>query len=347
MPVTLYAPGTRKGNRYWMARVLVDGRRVEVSTGSAGKAEARRFAADLEQRMLAERAPQRGGPVSFAQAARLYAEFRGLDLEGRDNDPQRRVEIRAINRLTALIGKRLIAELGQSDLVMAANRLFPDTSPATRNRWAIKPGAAILHYAAEQKLCGWERIRKFKESRPQTRAVSVDLAAELVAAAAQGPMGGPRRLLLVWLFRMGTRITDTLQLHWEDNVNLMRQTVHLHIGKADQWTELPLHPEVFEVLAAVPAAEQTGRLFPWATRSGVYRWLRPLAAELGVAFTPHMARHSVGTWLNESGAGLRTIMAALFHHDPQSSIRYQTADVEIVRAAARNFAPITGKRGAA
>jgi hypothetical protein len=40
-----------------------------------------------------------------------------------------------------------------------------------------------------------------------------------------------------------------------------------------------------------------------------------------------------------------TIMAALFHRDPQSSIRYQTADVEIVRAAAAHFAPITKRAG--
>lgn len=54
---------------------------------------------------------------------------------------------------------------------------------------------------------------------------------------------------------------------------------------------------------------------------------------LGLAFTPHMARHSLGTWLNAQGAGLKTIMAALGHADPKSSMRYQTADVEIVRQA--------------
>ena len=142
--------------------------------------------------------------------------------------------------------------------------------------------------------------------------------------------------MLVWLFRMGTRISDTLQVRW-DAIDLQRQTVRLRIGKADNWTELPLHPELVELLAAIPHAERAdnpgGRLFPWTQKSGVYRWLRPLVREMGVAFTPHMARHSLGTWLNEGGAGLRTIMGALHHRDPQSSIRYQMADVEIIRAA--------------
>ena len=51
-----------------------------------------------------------------------------------------------------------------------------------------------------------------------------------------------------------------------------------------------------------------------------------------------MARHSLGTWLNASGAGLKTIMAALGHTDPKSSLRYQAADIETVRAATLKLA---------
>lgn len=341
MPFALYAPGTRKNNRFWIAHVNVDGRRVELSTKTTSKNAAKQFAQQVERQMLAQGPPKRGDVVSFAQAARLYAAFRGLDLD----DPlaqrgQLRVEAGAINRLVALLGKQPVGELGHPDLVAAANQLFPTQSPATKNRWVIKPGAAILHYAAEQKFCGWERIKKFREKKAKTRAVSVDVAAALVAAAPDGP----KRLLLVWLFRQGTRISDTLQLSWEENIKLAGQRVYMPIGKAQgEWAEFALHPEVFEMLAAIPAAARQGRLFPWATKSGVYRWLRPLARQLGVGFTPHMARHSVGTWLNETGAGLRTIMAALHHRDPQSSIRYQSADVEIVRAAIGGFAPLTRK----
>jgi integrase len=343
MPFVLYAPGTRKNNPYWIALINIDGRQRERSLGTKSKREAQQVAALLEGEMTAQaannRLPKRGEAVSFAQAARLYAQFRQIDL---DNPAaargQTRVEIRAINRLVAELGKQEIAGLGQADLVAAAERLLPGRAPATKNRWVVKPGAAILHYAAEQKLCGWERVRKLKETRPQTRAVSRDGAAELVAAAPDGP----RRLLLVWLFRHGTRISDTLSVRW-DNIDLARQTVSLRIHKVNEWTELPLHAEVVERLAAVPEGERAGRLFPWTQKSGVYRWLRPLARGLGIAFTPHMARHSVGTWLNAEGAGLRTIMSALHHADPQSSVRYQAGDVEVVRAATARFAPLTKK----
>jgi len=49
--------------------------------------------------------------------------------------------------------------------------------------------------------------------------------------------------------------------------------------------------------------------------------------------TPHMARHFGGKHLNAGGAGLKTIMGALDHADPTSSIRYQDADLDIVRSA--------------
>ncbi len=120
-------------------------------------------------------------------------------------------------------------------------------------------------------------------------------------------------------------------MRWED-IDLDRQVVTIHVHKTDRVRVFPLQPPVVDLLRA--EGPRVGRLFPWVRANDVYLWLRPLTHRLGVEFTPHMARRSLGTWLNESGAGLRTIMAALGHDSVQASIRYQTADVEIVRAAA-------------
>jgi hypothetical protein len=342
MSVKLYPPGTRKGNTQWLAIIRVGGRPHERALGTASKREAQQVAALIEAQMVAEAAagqqPKRGDVVTFAAAARLYAAYRGLDLDnpGVHRGPHR-TEVKAINRLVERLGKQPVGEIGHPELVAAANALLPAAAPATRNRWVIKPGAAIVHYAAEQRFCGWERIKKFKEPRPKTRAVAFDAAAALVNAAPPGP----RRLLLLWLFRHGTRITDTLQLRWGDNIDLERQRVTMWIGKPDKPSVKLLHPEIVEMLGAIPEGERTGPLFPWRTKSGVYRWLRPLAKRAGVKFTPHMGRHSVGTWLNEAGASLRTIMDALDHSDAASSIRYQAADIDVVAAVTARFARLT------
>lgn len=87
--------------------------------------------------------------------------------------------------------------------------------------------------------------------------------------------------------------------------------------------------KAWEANAPEPIVRE-GWVFPWRTKSGVYAWLRPLRQALGVTFTPHMARHSVGKRHNDAGAGLRTIMARLGHQDVKSSIRYQAEDIEVV-----------------
>lgn len=69
-----------------------------------------------------------------------------------------------------------------------------------------------------------------------------------------------------------------------------------------------------------PPEARCGPLFPWSDRTSVYRWLRPLSQQtLGQRFTPHQARHNLGTWLANDNATRRTTMSALGHADPKSS----------------------------
>lgn len=324
----LIAPGKRKGNKYYLARASVGGRDVEVSTKTRDLAAARRFAKELDRKIAEGDLPGPGETLTLARAAELYSEYR---------DPAK-ADRERIARLVAVLGRKPVADIRQADLVRAANALHGGKQPSTKNREVLRPAASILHYAARNGFCPWLRIELFREARPKTRAVSVEVAAALIAAVETGP----RQLFLLWSFRQGTRISDTLRVRWSD-IDLPRQTVRLWIGKTDEWMEAPLHPEVFEQLAAIPGGDRIGRLYPWTQKTGVYRWLRPLTRSLGLEFTPHMARHSLGTWLNESGAGLRTIMAALGHADPKSSIRYQAADVEIVRAASEKLRGFSGE----
>jgi integrase len=328
MPLTLIPPGKRKGNRFYIARGKVGERDIEVSTKTRDKAAARRFAQELERRLIASDPPRPGEAVTFAAAADIYIAYR---------DPSA-TDRRHIGRLKRALGTKLVGDIRQADLVAAADLLAPGLTAATRNRKVLRMAAAILHYAAENDYCDWRRVKLFKEPEPQTRAVSMDVAAELIMAAPEGR----QRLLLLWLFRQGTRISQTLSVSWPD-IDLPQQTFRLYDKKGQRWRTFPLHPEVFEELAAIPEPERTARPWPWKEKMGVYRWLTPLTKKLGISFTPHMARHSLGTWLNQSGAGIKTIMAALGHQDVKSSLRYQAADIEIVRAATKKLGEFMGK----
>jgi integrase len=338
MSFTLIAPGERKRNPYWLARGQhpVTGRSVEISTKTRDKAAARRFAQEIWIGLAKSSPPRPGEAISFERMARLYAEFKDLDLDDpKSNLGRMRDDAVRLNRLIAVLGRDMVSDIGQARIVEVANQLCPGLSPATKNRDVVTPIAAALHYAAECEYRPWLRVRRFREAQPETRAVTMGIAAKLMTAASEGP----QQLLLLWLFRHGTRITQTLGIKWSD-ISLTEQTFRLYDKKARKWQVFPLHPEVFEQLAEIPGSDRTGNLWPWSSKASIYHWTGPLAAKLGIKFTPHMARHSLGTWLNAQGEGLRTIMAALGHNNPKSSVRYQAADVELVRAASKRVGAI-------
>ena len=85
-----------------------------------------------------------------------------------------------------------------------------------------------------------------------------------------------------------------------------------------------MHEATFEALASTPLPRRD-RVFPWTDRQLVYKWLRPLCQRLGVAFTPHMARHNFGGLLREAGATNRDLVDLGTWTSEKSTARYQHA----------------------
>lgn len=338
MSISYYPPGSRKGNKFFVAIIKAGGRRKEIGTKALTKTDARRVAEAVEREMLIYQVPRAGAVVTFAEAARRYAAFKQLDLDAIEAlTARQREDAKRIHKLIAVLGKERLRDISHATLVNAANRLHGHHTAQTKNREVMTPAASILHYAAKNGWCAWLRVDLFKQPKPKTRAVSFEVASALIEAAPEGP----KRRLLLWLFRQGTRISDTLRVSWAD-IDLTRGTVRLHISKTDTWTEHPLAAEMVEELAAIPPAQRSGWLFPWRDPSSVRCWLTPLAQQLGLHFTPHMARHSLGTWLSQDNATLRTIMQTLGHADAKSSLRYQGTDIETVRAASARLPRLRG-----
>jgi integrase len=305
------------------------GTQYEVSTRTADKKLAQRRLVELREKILAA-APPAGKRITFAQAAELYSAFR------RPKPPEQK----RLDKVVGELGQQRVDEITHADLVAAANRLFPGQAPSSLNRNCLDVAAAVLHYAAANGYCEWLRVKKFKASRPQARAAQPDAVERLLVVTT-----GRRHLLLLWLHHQGMRISQTIGVQWEQ-LDLDEGVVQFFDAKGPRWRTIPLQAEVLDQLREVQEEKRTGRVFPWSTRQNVYRWLRPLVRELGVTFTPHMARHALGKALNADGAPLRTIMAALGHDDARSSIRYQDVEVEVVRAAAAKTPrlKLSGKR---
>jgi integrase len=138
------------------------------------------------------------------------------------------------------------------------------------------------------------------KSIARSRALRKEDAARLIAAA-----DGKLKLLLVFLFLQGWRISDALRLRWQD-INLRETNVQYHVSKTDDWLTVPLHTTVLDMFRN--EAPGIGRVFPWGSKRAFYRVLKPLCEKTGIYFTPHMARHSFGTWLGHQGASTKEIM---------------------------------------
>lgn len=298
---------------YWYVRGTINKRSICASTKTRDKAAARRFKNELELK-LAQTSNRKSRPVTFREAAALYLEYRHPSRADRQH----------IERLCAVIGDYLLADVRQHVLVDAATAIYGHCAPETRNRQAITPASSVLHYAAENDLCPYIRVRKFKEKRPEPRALSKEGARRLIEAAT-----GQMKLILVFLFSQGWRISDVIHLLWKE-VNLAEATVKYHVSKTDEWLTMPLHLKVLDMLRA--EQKQVGKVFHWGNKSNFYRDLRPFCASVGIHFTPHMARHSFATWLSQDGANLKEIMQAGGWSDHKSVLRYTKIDEKQVRA---------------
>jgi len=321
MSLRLYPPGTR-GHKHYYVRGSYKGVLIEKSTGETDKKRGDEFRKELQNRLSKTTVIDAADAFTFAQAAQQYINWR----KPSDRD------IYFIERICSVIGGKFIDEIKQSDMVLAADVLYPADKfkASTRNRAVTRMFAAVMHYAHDNGSCPYLRVKAFREPTAATR-YTADATEQWLHMALRGdPV---KRLLVLWLFRQGDRISDVLGIRYED-CDTESMFVNRHISKTDSYTTQPLDPIISRYLARQIKRGATGKIFTrWSSRHSVYNWLRPLCQGLGVSFTPHMARHTLGKRMSDAGVSLRPIMDKLGHRSVASSMRYQRGDIEGVRAA--------------
>ncbi len=323
MPYKLFPPGHR--GPCWYARGTDSTGPFEVSTGKDAKRDATRW---VEEVFLPSRARRRvpgiGETVGFADAARFYKAAK---------PHLSRSDIRKIDAIAAEIGDIDCRLVNHARLVEAADALKPGLKPSTQNRYVIGPGAAVLHYANENKWCEYQRIRKLKESRKSPRSPATpDTMAKLFEHLEDPPhelapqWNGVdpnlpyKRLLLALLFETGLRLGHLLSVVWT-NIHLPDGRIGVAIPKSDELALVPISAVTVAMLANLPDAEKTGRLFPWSTRRGVYAWLDRVRKRAKVHYTPHLSRHALATAAQDIPDKKAAELGVWL--DPRSLHRYQ------------------------
>jgi integrase len=315
MPLKLIEPGQRKGNKFYLVRGTLDGKPVEVSTKEKTRRAAQRFLDGLPA-LLRSLGDIRRETATFGDAIDLYSAWRS---PGRNDH-------RYLAALRRKFGDKLLSGITPAGLIQAANELYPAGEAATKNRNVLVPAAAALHHAAESQLCGWIRVKKFKEPLPEARGIDPALAAIAMAEAT-----GALKLLLTWLFLVGTRISETLGGRLE-HLDRKAATIRLKIGKDDEWHVYPLPRAVMKLL---PKGE-AGWVFPWRTRGGADKHRRKLCKAIGIKFTFHQCRHTFGSSIVNAGSSLDPLP---HWRDPKSRARYGRPDIARVREVMALSAP--------
>jgi site-specific recombinase XerD len=301
----LYPPGKRGPS--WYFRFDFKGRRLERPTGELDRESAERYViqylADLYK--AKEQQAARREIVTFADALAAYRAFK----------PPRAVDEPLFDKLEQRLGDTAVTDIDHSLLVDTANALYFRRSNATKNRSCLVPAAAVLHYAASQRWCDWLRVPLFKVPlKTNRRPASTDDVMRLLAE-----VDGPKWLIIAVIFETGLRITDALYLtadRGEGKVNAVR------IAKTDDWMQ-PFFSEELEAKVAASERYDGDHLFPWRTRSGVYKWLLPLRRRLGIHWHPHLSRHALATELLRRGVPDRDAAAYGGWADTKSLHRYQ------------------------
>jgi len=161
-----------------------------------------------------------------------------------------------------------------------------------------------------------------------------------------------RRALLMTVYGTGMRRSEVVRLKVCD-IDSKRMIIRVVQGKGGKDRDLPLSPELLEILRAYwrwrkpkeylfpSRGERRGPDVPLSDKT-VWHVCGDAAQKAGITkhVTPHTLRHSWATHLLEAGTDLRTIQMLLGHGDLETTARYIHLSREHLHAAANPLAKL-------
>lgn len=319
MPLKLVPPRPGRTPHYHIRGTYL-GHYVDRSAKTERRAVAYRVLKDIERQI--ERGAFAAPGPSFAAAALAYMRHGG--------------ERRPLRKLLRYFGELPLAEIDQAAIEAAAEALFPDAAPATRNREVFTPVSAVLKHAGID-----FRLRRPKGSRGQQIDAWLwpEDAARLFSAAAK--LDREFGVLLVLLCYTGLRLSEALSLRCDD-VRVGENYARVMQRKTGVPRGVYLPPCAVEALAEHPRGIDRGgeRLFRFAKSGHLYKLLRAAAGAAGIEFPAraafHLFRHTFATWMRRyAGRDVQGLVATGAWRSEQSAARYaHVVPSEDARAAA-------------
>jgi len=189
----------------------------------------------------------------------------------------------------------------------------------------------ILEYGVAAGLKG----PKLPSSLP--RALSYEETEKLLV---EGPENGKHyqrdRLILELLYGSGLRVSELIDLNWE-NIETAQRMIRV-LGKGSKERLVPFGPSVKELLEDWSLLSKEGTKGPlFISEKGaerltvrtVHRLVQRAALRVGIyGVSPHTLRHCFATHLLERGAPLRVVQELLGHESIAATQRYLSITAE-------------------
>jgi integrase len=306
----------RPGRPHWYIHGTVRGISIRESTGVADQKAAEAIRARREWEIIQRSVFGAEATATFVSAAVSYLEVGGERLY--------------LKPIIAKIGSTALAKIDQPLIEKTARELYPDGSPATRNRQAFTPIAAVLNHAAKRGLCARRIIERPSQPKGRIRWLTFEEAERLLGACS-----GHLRPLVMFLLGTGARLSEALYLDWRD-LDLAGAHVNFIDTKNGEARGVPLHSRLVNELRNL--RHKQGRVF--RTPAGLaYAEKESGGGQIKTAFkgacrraeiadfSPHDCRHTWATWHYAANRDLVALMKLGGWKSERMVLRYAHVNV--------------------
>ena len=219
-------------------------------------------------------------------------------------------EARYAAKLCEHLGHRPVADITAMEVRSAAFELFPNASPATRNRQVITPARAILYHAHEM---GWRMIARIRMFPAPRKKVTVPASRRWMERFIEqcDKDGLPHLAACVLMMNMtGARVSEAVNLRGED-VNLAARTAILVKTKTSTNSKRFLPDVLIERIRAL-GLEPGVRVFRYKCRFSVNERIKAVCdrADLPYKSSHTVGRHAFATNALNAGVSVRVAMDA-------------------------------------
>ena len=295
-----------RGNT-WHLIGTVRGERIRESTKTDNREKAEEIRVKYEAELLNRSIHGAKATATWLEAAEHYLQT--------DGDPT------FLAPLNKALAATKLSEIDGRVLAKLRTELYPNLAPASVNRVLFTPVIAVMTRAAKAGLCNMPAIERPKFDNQRIRWLTEAEAERLIAACSPH-----LRVLVIFLFGTGARLSEALYLDWRF-VDLERgQVTFIHAPdqgfrvKTKRSRGVPLPARVTAELRKLPQRE--GAVFltdsgepyarPTETRRGggqIKTAFDGACRRAGITnFHPHDCRHTWATWLYQADPDPQRLM---------------------------------------